>query len=78
LCASYQEAIVDVLKINTFKTAENLHAENLVLAGGVAANSRLRQVFKEEANRRHIKLIIPALKYCTDNASMMPGQDWKC
>ncbi|HPC35685.1 MAG TPA: tRNA (adenosine(37)-N6)-threonylcarbamoyltransferase complex transferase subunit TsaD [Candidatus Marinimicrobia bacterium] len=71
LCASYQEAIVDVLKINTFNAVENLHANKLVLAGGVAANSRLRQVFQEQADHHHIELIIPSLKYCTDNAAMI-------
>jgi len=71
LCASYQEAIVDVLKINTFEVAESREVNKLVLAGGVAANSRLRQVFKAEADRRQIELIIPSLKYCTDNAAMI-------
>lgn len=71
LCASYQEAIVAVLKTNTFEVIENLHADKLVLAGGVAANSRLRQVFKAEAEYRHVELIIPSLKYCTDNAAMI-------
>ncbi|HNZ37142.1 MAG TPA: tRNA (adenosine(37)-N6)-threonylcarbamoyltransferase complex transferase subunit TsaD, partial [Candidatus Marinimicrobia bacterium] len=71
LCAAYQEAIVDVLKINTFTAVENLHANKLVLAGGVAANSRLRQVFQEQADYYQIELIIPSLKYCTDNAAMI-------
>lgn len=71
LCASYQEAIVDVLKGNTFEVAENRKVNKLVLAGGVAANSRLRQVFKAEADRKQIELIIPSLKYCTDNAAMI-------
>jgi len=71
LCAAYQEAIVDVLKINTFTAVKNLHANKLVLAGGVAANSRLRQVFQEQADYYQIDLIIPSLKYCTDNAAMI-------
>ncbi|HPY00615.1 MAG TPA: tRNA (adenosine(37)-N6)-threonylcarbamoyltransferase complex transferase subunit TsaD [Candidatus Marinimicrobia bacterium] len=71
LCAAYQEAIVDVLKINTFTAVKNLHANKLVLAGGVAANSRLRQVFQEQADYYQIELIIPSLKYCTDNAAMI-------
>jgi len=71
LCASFQEAIVDVLKVNTFAVAANLLSQKLVLAGGVAANIRLRQVFEEEAGHRKIQLIIPSLKYCTDNAAMI-------
>ena len=71
LCAAYQEAIVDVLKINTFTAVKNLYADKLVLAGGVAANSRLRQVFQEQADYYQIELIIPSLKYCTDNAAMI-------
>ena len=71
LCASYQEAIVDVLKMNTFEVALNLQVRKLVLAGGVAANSRLRIVFEKEATRLGIELFRPSLKYCTDNAAMI-------
>ncbi|MFA4920579.1 MAG: tRNA (adenosine(37)-N6)-threonylcarbamoyltransferase complex transferase subunit TsaD [Candidatus Neomarinimicrobiota bacterium] len=71
LCASYQEAIVDVLKVNTFKVAKSQRAKKIVLAGGVAANSRLREVFENEAARLGIELILPSLKYCTDNAAMI-------
>lgn len=71
LCASYQEAIIDVLKSRAFLVAERIGADCLVLAGGVAANSRLRTVFQEIANQKGIKLIIPPIKYCTDNAAMI-------
>jgi len=71
LCASYQEAIVDALKINTFGVIEETQSPKLVLAGGVAANSRLRQVFLEESDRRGIDIYFPALQYCTDNAAMI-------
>lgn len=71
LCASYQESIVDVLKTNTFSVAEKIQARRLVLAGGVAANSRLRAEFRQTATAYGIQLFFPPLKYCTDNAAMI-------
>lgn len=71
LCASYQEAIIDVLKFNTFSVVEETQSSKLVLAGGVAANSQLRQIFSEEATKLGIEIYFPALQYCTDNAAMI-------
>lgn len=71
LCASYQEAIVDMLLRNTLLAMEIVKVDRLVLAGGVAANSRLREVFQESAEGMGVKLFFPALEYCTDNAAMV-------
>jgi N6-L-threonylcarbamoyladenine synthase len=43
----------------------------VVLAGGVAANSRLRQVFQQKAKERKVDIYFPSLEYCTDNAAMI-------
>jgi len=71
LCASYQEAIVDVLKSNVQQAIRQTEADRLVLAGGVAANSRLRDVFQELSRDLNVSLFLPSLSYCTDNAAMI-------
>ena len=51
------------------KALEEYPCKMFVLAGGVAANSRLRELVKEEI--KDVKIILPPLKYCTDNATMI-------
>lgn len=71
ICASYQEAAVDVLVQKTILAAENYKSERVAIAGGVAANSRLRDWLKVECNKKGIELYLPEFKYCTDNAAMI-------
>jgi len=71
LCASYQEAIVDMLQDTAFRLLREEGWQQLVLAGGVAANSRLREVFSGEALRQNGRVYFPSLEYCTDNAAMI-------
>ena len=71
LCASYQEAIIDTLQGNFFKAAEESEIKNLVIAGGVAANTRLRNVFERRAQKEGYDIYFPSLAYCTDNAAMI-------
>jgi len=71
ICASYQEAIIEMLLTNTIKAIEFTGVDKLVLAGGVAANSRLREMFNTELKNRGMKLYYPPLEYCTDNAAMI-------
>jgi len=71
LCASFQEAIVEVLVTNAFETAVQRKCRKLVLAGGVAANSRLRTRISEIAIQYGISVYFPSLEYCTDNAAMI-------
>jgi len=68
LCASVQEAIIDPLIRKALMLAREKQAKSIVIVGGVAANSRLRARFKEEAQ---IPVIYPDLQYCTDNAAMI-------
>ncbi|MEQ1666441.1 MAG: tRNA (adenosine(37)-N6)-threonylcarbamoyltransferase complex transferase subunit TsaD [Bdellovibrionales bacterium] len=69
LCASYQEAIVDVLLAKTLKAAQRYQCHRLVITGGVSANSRLRDKFNELKPKYQI--VTPPLRYCTDNAAMI-------
>ncbi|MBN2602425.1 MAG: tRNA (adenosine(37)-N6)-threonylcarbamoyltransferase complex transferase subunit TsaD [Candidatus Marinimicrobia bacterium] len=71
LCASFQEAIVEVLVKNVIETAVRRECRQLVLAGGVAANSRLRTRISEIALQYGISVYFPSLEYCTDNAAMI-------
>ncbi|MFW5896608.1 MAG: tRNA (adenosine(37)-N6)-threonylcarbamoyltransferase complex transferase subunit TsaD [Bacillota bacterium] len=71
LAASFQEAVVDVLVTKAMAALEATGADNLIAAGGVAANSRLRSRLRDECASRGARLFIPPLKYCTDNAAMV-------
>ena len=71
LCASFQEAIVDVLIAKLEKAAKFYKAKRVILTGGVSANSRLRERATEWAQRKNISLVIPPIRYCTDNAAMV-------
>ena len=71
VAASFQEAVVDMLLDTTFAAAESVQCARIVIAGGVAANSRLRQCAGETAAALGMSLSIPPLRYCTDNAAMI-------
>ncbi|HHO46994.1 MAG TPA: tRNA (adenosine(37)-N6)-threonylcarbamoyltransferase complex transferase subunit TsaD [Desulfobacteraceae bacterium] len=71
LCASFQEAVVDVLAGKTLKAAERTGLDRIVLAGGVAANARLREVMHERCAAANLRLFVPPPWYCTDNAAMI-------
>ena len=71
LAASYQEAIVQVLAMKAFAAIKQSNLTALAVVGGVSANSRLRAVLSERAAREGIRLSLPPLAYCTDNAAMI-------
>lgn len=71
LCASFQEAIVDVLLSKLEKAAVLHKVQHIVVTGGVSANSRLRFRVEELAKKKKWHLAIPPLRYCTDNAAMI-------
>jgi N6-L-threonylcarbamoyladenine synthase len=71
LCASFQEAVVDVLLVKLEKAAKQLKNKKIILTGGVSANSRLRARAQDLAQRKKMTLVIPPLRYCTDNAAMI-------
>ncbi len=69
--AEIQEAIVDVLIAKSAKAIEKFKPKSFLLAGGVAANKRLRQKFEEKMADYNVDLFIPEPKYCTDNAAII-------
>lgn len=73
ICASFQEAVVDVLVNKTFRAARKHGFKDVVVSGGVSANSRLRARALEVANSNGIKVHIPPIRLCTDNAAMIAG-----
>lgn len=71
LCASYQEAIVDVLLAKLERASHASGLKNWTITGGVSANSRLRARAAELAHKNGAVLALPPLRYCTDNAAMI-------
>jgi N6-L-threonylcarbamoyladenine synthase len=71
LVASFQEAVVEVLVKKTLQATQVQKVKRVVLAGGVASNSRLRERMGEEASQLNISLYIPSPSFCTDNAAMI-------
>lgn len=71
LAASYQEAIVDTLLTKLKWAQEKTGYQRVILSGGVSANSRLREKAQEWARVKKITLLVPPLRYCTDNAAMI-------
>jgi len=70
LAASFQAAVVDVLVEKTLMAAEAYHVREIIVAGGVSANKRLREKILAESKR---PVHIPPLSLCTDNAAMIAG-----
>jgi N6-L-threonylcarbamoyladenine synthase len=71
LCAAFQEAIVDVLVTKTLRAAAEFKRQTIAISGGVSCNSRLRERFASECEKRKIELLLPEAKFCTDNAGMI-------
>lgn len=71
LATSFQNAVVDVLCMKTVKAAKEFNVNQVIIAGGVAANKGLRKRMQEEMDNLGIKLTVPNFKYCTDNAAMI-------
>lgn len=71
VAASFQEAIVDVLISKSLLACKDSGIEDLVIAGGVAANSRLRELAKQRCEVAKVRLRIPPAALCTDNGAMV-------
>jgi len=77
IAASFQKAVVEILLKKTFKAAKDLNVNTIVLAGGVAANSYLRKKAQKLSEKQNIKVLIPPLEFCTDNAAMIAMAGYK-
>jgi N6-L-threonylcarbamoyladenine synthase len=71
VCASFQEAVADVLTAKAVRAATELGIGTLVISGGVAANSRLKELAAERCAARGIELRVPKPRLCTDNGAMI-------
>lgn len=71
LCASVQYTIVEYLLSKCVAAAKEFGLSQLSIAGGVSANSYLRERIKEESEKRNWEVFIPKFEYCTDNAGMI-------
>jgi N6-L-threonylcarbamoyladenine synthase len=71
LCASFQEAVVDVLVAKTLRAASVTRSGVIAVSGGVSCNSRLREKFRGACDERGLELLIAPPSLCTDNAAMI-------
>lgn len=76
VCASFQEAVVDVLVGKTLRAAEQTGVTVITASGGVSINRRFRQRLREECNRRGFRLLLASASLCTDNAAMIAALAW--
>lgn len=77
IAASFQEAVVEVLVEKTLCAARSKRAGSILVGGGVAANSRLREKLTESAEREAIRVYFPTAQFCTDNACMVASLGWR-
>ena len=71
LACSFQNRVVTILTKKTLKALKEYNVNNLILAGGVAANKGLRETLTKMCEDNNINLTIPPILYCTDNAAMI-------
>jgi N6-L-threonylcarbamoyladenine synthase len=71
LCASFQKITMDYLLKNFFNWAKKMEVKNVAIAGGVSANSYLRETFETRGKQLNMQTFIPRFDYCTDNAAMI-------
>ncbi len=71
LCASLQKTIIDILLNKLVKASKKTGIKEIAIAGGVSANSGLRNAIEEEGRRRRWNTYLPPLKFTTDNAAMV-------
>lgn len=76
ICASFQKAAVDVLVAHTMEAAVSNRTNTICLAGGVAANTFLREAFEKACHANQMKLYYPPLQLCTDNAAMIASSGY--
>jgi N6-L-threonylcarbamoyladenine synthase len=71
VAASFQAAVVDALSTKALRAARDLDVKTIALAGGVAANSSLRADLERRGGLAGLRVLVPPLEYCTDNAAMI-------
>lgn len=76
LACSFQKVVVEVLAKKTMKAIKDYSVNNLIVAGGVAANKGIRERLEFECNREKINLTVPEFRFCTDNAAMIAASGY--
>lgn len=76
IAKSFQETVIDILTKKTMRALKEYKVNNLIVCGGVAANSGLRNRLEALSNDNNINLSIPPIKYCTDNAAMIAASGY--
>lgn len=71
LSTSFQDAVVSILTKKTMRAVKEYNVKQLLVAGGVSANSGIRDKLKELCEKENVELVVPKIKYCTDNAAMI-------
>ena len=71
LATSFENKVVEILTKKTMKAVKEKNVKQLLIAGGVSANSGIREEFSKLCEENNIKLTIPKISYCTDNATMI-------
>lgn len=71
IACSFQNRVIEILTKKTMRALKKYNVKNLIIAGGVSANSGIRNRFTELCEKEGINLTIPNIKYCTDNAAMI-------
>ncbi len=71
LCASFQQAVIDVLVSKTLRAVKEFKAKSVSLSGGVAANKALRDALQTTTHNLQTKFLVPPINLCTDNAEMI-------
>lgn len=71
LAKSFQTRVIDILAKKTMRAIKKYHVNNLIIAGGVSANTGLRKKMQEYCDENNVNLTVPRIQYCTDNAAMI-------
>ncbi|MDH3360349.1 MAG: tRNA (adenosine(37)-N6)-threonylcarbamoyltransferase complex transferase subunit TsaD [Desulfobulbaceae bacterium] len=71
ICASFQEAVVDVLVEKGIRAAKRENINQIVIAGGVASNNRFREEISRRGKENNVKVYMPRPRFCTDNGAMI-------
>ena len=76
LACSFQNVVVEVLAKKAMKAIQDYKVNNLIVAGGVAANKGIRGRLEEECKKEKVNLTVPEFRFCTDNATMIAASGY--
>ncbi len=76
LACSFQNVVVEVLVKKTMKAIKDYQVNNLIVAGGVAANKGIRERLESDCRKEKINLTVPEFRFCTDNAAMIAASGY--